>query len=207
MARVLFSCPMDAERRAVLEERNRGAFDAVILEDVPPGKRDAAWSGAEVLVCSGFGHEIPPDLATRAPRLRLIQTFVAGVDHLPYRSFPPSVMVCGNAGAYNISVGEHALALLLSAAKDIPLRTREIASGVFDQTAMSKALAGATVLVLGLGGIGAYLARACKALGMHVVAVTRSGQPAPPADESGSLADLPRLLPQADYVVLAMPLT
>ena len=207
MARVLFACRMDAEPRAVLAEKNANAFEAVILADLPESEVAAAWSTADVLVTTGFGREIPVDLAARAPRLRMVQTLVAGVDHLPYRSFPRFLVVCGNAGAYNVSVGEHALALLLAAAKDIPQRTREIASGVFDQSARSKALAGATVLVLGMGGIGTYVARACKALGMHVVGVGRSGTVVPPADEGGRLDDLPRLLPHADYVVLALPLT
>lgn len=207
MARVLFACPMDAERREVLAERNRGAFEAVILEDLPEAQRAAAWSPTEVLVTLGFGREIPADLATRAPRLRMVQTLVAGVDHLPYASIPPSVVVCGNAGAYNTSVGEHTMALLLAAAKDIPQRTREIISGTFDQNAPSKALAGATVLILGIGGIGTTVAGVCQAFRMHVVGVGRSARPVPPADEGGTLADLPRLLPRADYVILALPLT
>ncbi len=207
MARVLFACPMDAERRAVLAAKNRGAFDAVILEDLPESARAAAWASADVVVTMGFGRELPPDLAKAAPRLRMLQTLVAGVDHLPYRTFPESLLVCGNAGAYNVSVGEHAMALLLAAAKDIPQRTREIGAGTFDQNARSKALADATVLIVGLGGIGTYVARACKVFGMHVVGVSRSGTGTAPADEGGRLDDLPRLLPRADYVVLAVPLT
>lgn len=207
MAHVLFVCPMDAERRAVLAEKNRGAFDAEILADLPETEREAAWARAEVLVTLGFGREIPEDLAKRAPRLRMVQTLVAGVDHLPYRVFPQSVVICGNAGAYNTSVGEHAMALLLAAAKDVPQRTREIASGVFDQTAPSKALAGSTVLIVGMGGIGTTVAGMCKAFRMHVVGVSRTGALVPPADEAGRLDDLPRLLPRADYLVLAIPLT
>lgn len=207
MARVLLTCPMDDERRAALSERSAGGFEVVILEDLPEASRAAAWSAAEVVVTTGFGRELPADLATRAPRLRMIQTLVAGVDHLPYGSLPKSVLVCGNGGAYNTSVGEHAMALLLAAAKDIPARTREITSGTFDQNAPSKALAGATVLILGMGGIGTTVAGMSKAFRMHVIGVGRSGGIVPPADEGGRLQDLPRLLPGADYVVLALPLT
>lgn len=207
MARVLFTCPMDAERRKALAERNDGAFEAVILEDLPEDERAAAWSRADVVVTMGFGRELPADLAARAPHLRMVQTLVAGVDHLPYASLPRSLLVCGNAGAYNTSVGEHAMALLLAAAKDIPRRTREIAAGTFDQAAPSKALTGTTVLILGMGGIGTMVAGACKAFRMHVIGVGRSGGLVPPADEAGSLADVPRLLPRADYVVIALPLT
>lgn len=207
MARVIFACPMDAERRAVLAEKNRGAFDAAIIEDLSESAREAAWSDADVVVTMGFGRELPPDLGKRAPRLRMLQTLVAGVDHLPYRTFPESLLVCGNAGAYNTSVSEHTMALLLAAAKDIPQRTREIVSGTFDQAARSKALAETTVLILGMGGIGTMVAGICKAFRMHVIGVSRSGALVPPADEAGRLADLPRLLPRADYVVLALPLT
>ncbi len=207
MPRVLFACPMDAERREVLAAQNRGAFDPVILADLPESERAAAWSSADVVVTLGFGRELPADLAARAPHLRMLQTLVAGVDHLPYRTFPQTLLVCGNAGAYNVSVGEHAMALLLAAAKDIPQRTREIVAGTFDQSAPSKALADATVLILGMGGIGAYVANVCRAFRMRVVGVGRSGAVVPPADEGGRLEDLPRLLPRADYVVLALPLT
>jgi len=198
---------MDADRRAALAEKNRGAFDAVVLEDLPESARGAAWSDADVVVAMGFGRELPHDLAARAPRIRMLQTLAAGVDHLPYRTFPKSMLVCGNAGAYDTSVGEHAMALLLSAAKDIPRRTREIASGTFDQSASSKALAGTTVLILGMGGIGTTVAGMCKAFRMHVIGISRKGALVPPGDEAGRLGDLPRLLPRADYVVLALPLT
>ena len=55
MARVLFSVAMDAERRAVLASKATAGLEAVILADLPPSERDAAWASAEVLVCTGFG--------------------------------------------------------------------------------------------------------------------------------------------------------
>lgn len=207
MALVLFACPMDAERRAALRTRAGSRIEPVVLEDLPPGDWDASWASAEVLVTEGFRPEIPDGLASAAPRLRLVQVVLAGVNHVPFERIPRGVVVCSNAGAYNVSVAEHAMALLLAAAKDVPRRTDEVRRGVFDQDAPSKPLRGSTLLVLGMGGIGSEVARLGRAFGMRVLGVTRSGGASNLADETGTLADLPRLLPRADHVVVALPLS
>src|SRR6266568_3963870 len=109
---------MDAERRNVAARKALGAFEPVMLEDLPEGERDAAWATADVIVSMGFPREFPADFRAKAPQVRLIQSLVAGVDHLPFERFPPAAIVCGNAGAYNVSVAEHAMALLLASTKD-----------------------------------------------------------------------------------------
>src|SRR5256712_3548748 len=207
MARVLFVAPMDAERREVVTRKASGALQPVGLDDLPAEKREDAWATADVVVSMGFPQEFPLDFREKARKVRMIQSLVAGVDHLPFERFPPAAIVCGNAGAYNVSVAEHAMALLLAAAKDVPRRTDEIRRGIFDQGLMNKGLAGSTVVILGLGGIGAEVATRCKAFDMRVVGVSRSRGSRGLADEVGTLDDLPRYLPQADVVVLALPLT
>src|SRR5207245_11481159 len=152
MARVLFVAPIDPERREVVTRKASGAFEPVILEDLPAEKRGDAWATADVVVSMGFPREFPLDLREKARNVRMIQSIVAGVDHLPFERFPPAAVVCGNAGAYNVSVAEHAMALLLAAAKDVPRRTDEIRRRIFDQGVMNKGLAGSCVLILSLGG-------------------------------------------------------
>src|SRR3989475_5238468 len=202
MARVLFIVPMDAERRAAVARKKTGAFEPVILEDLPPEKRDEAWATADVAVSMGFPREFPLDFREKARKVRMIQSLVAGVDHFPFERFPPSAIVCSNAGAYGVSVAEHAMALLLAAAKDVVARTEEIRRGIFNQTVENKGLAGSTALILGFGGIGSEIARRFKAFHMHVV----WGAPARPskeiADAIGPIEDLPRYRPHADAVLL-----
>ena len=207
MARVLFIVRMDAERRAAVARAAAGSFEPLILEDLPPEARDAAWSTADVVVSMGFPREFPADFRQKARKVRMIQSLVAGVDHFPFDRFPPSAIVCSNAGAYSVSVAEHAMALLLAAAKDIVLRTDEIRRGIFDQGATNKSLAGSTVVILGLGGIGSEIARRCKAFDAHVVGIARSRTAHEIVDEIGTMDDLPRHLSGADAVVLALPLT
>src|SRR5437879_12951397 len=132
MARVLFIVPMDAERRAaVARAAAAGAFEPVILEDLPPEERDDAWSTSDVVVSMGFPREFPADFRQKAGKVRMIQSLVAGVDHFPFDRFTPSAIVCSNAGAFSVSVAEHAIALLLAPAKDIVLRSDAIRPGIF----------------------------------------------------------------------------
>jgi len=198
---------MDDERRAAVAAMASGLLEPVILEELSAAQRDSAWAQADVLVCTGFASELPEDLPRRAPALRMVQTLVAGVDHVPFERIPPEAIVCSNAGAYNTSVAEHAMALLLAAAKDVPRRTEEIRRGTFDQEAPSKALRGSTLLVLGMGGIGTEVARLARAFGMAVLGIARADRPYEFADEIGTLADLERFAGRADAVVIALPLT
>src|SRR5437870_208529 len=198
MARVLFIVPMDAERRAAVTRKAAGAFEPMILEDLPPEKRDEAWSTADVVVSMGFPREFPSDFREKARKVRMIQSLVAGVDHFPFERFPPSAIVCSNAGAYSVSVAEHAMALLLAAAKDVVARTEEIRRGTFNQTVENKGLAGSTALIIGFGGIGSEIARRCKAFDMHVVGLARSPPSKEIADAVGTMEDLPRYLSGAD---------
>lgn len=207
MARVLFACPMDEERRAAVAAKAQGKFEPVVLQDLPPAMADAAWSEAAILVSEGFAPELPEDLEARAPDLRMIQVVLAGVNHIPFERIPRGVLLCGNAGAYNTSVAEHAMALLLAAAKDIPRFTEELRRGVFDQGRMGRPLEDATVLIAGMGGIGSEVARMCKAFRAHVIGLTRSGKAVAPADEGGTLDDLRRLAARADFLVIALPMT
>src|SRR5205823_12575647 len=121
--------------------------------------------------------------------------------------FSRAAIVCSNAGAYTTSVAEHAMALLLAAAKDVVARTEEIRRGTFDQGVVNKALAGSTVLILGLGGIGREVARLSKAFRMHTIGTGRTPPDDAPADEIATPDAVHGLLPRADFVVLALPLT
>ena len=67
-------------------------------------------------------------------------------------------------------------------------------------------IAGTRWLILGYGPIGRAIAERAKAFGAHVTVVRRTPQAGPGVDRAGTLADLPRFLPETDVVVLACPL-
>ncbi len=64
-----------------------------------------------------------------------------------------------------------------------------------------------TIVIVGMGTIGATVARFAQTLGMHVIGIRRRPRSADdPVDEMHTLADLPKLLPRCDWLVLACPL-
>jgi phosphoglycerate dehydrogenase-like enzyme len=71
----------------------------------------------------------------------------------------------------------------------------------------SPSLKGKTALIVGLGDLGGSAARAARQLGLKVLAVRRSGAPSPLADRVYRLSQIDRLLPRADFAVIAAPLT
>jgi D-3-phosphoglycerate dehydrogenase len=111
------------------------------------------------------------------------------------------------AGAYAATVAEHALALLLCAVRGLP---HMLGRSSWDRAAAQPfvgTLSGATVGVIGAGGIGLALLPLLTGLGAQTVAVNRSGRPVPGAHRTLPAARLAEVWPAVDHVVLAAPAT
>jgi D-3-phosphoglycerate dehydrogenase len=102
------------------------------------------------------------------------------------------------AGAYGLPVAEHALALMLAGAR----RLADCARASTWTAPPARPLDGATVAIVGAGGIGRALVRLLEPLDVRVIAVTRRGRDGTlPADR------MHEALPEADHVVIAAPAT
>jgi D-3-phosphoglycerate dehydrogenase len=100
------------------------------------------------------------------------------------------------------TIAEHAFALLLSAARDIARMDRDIRAGRWSASEGLE-LAGRTLGVVGVGGVGSQMARIAAAVGMRVLAWNRSGIP---ADVAAEPTPLDGLLATADAVSLHVAL-
>ena len=161
---------------------------------------------AEVLVI----WDLPTaDLVEVAPNLRLIHIIGAGVEHLcPMDWVPPGVTVVNNRGAHADKAGEYGLMAVLMLHNRLPAIIGNQQRARWESL-YSTPIGGKTLLVIGTGSIGAAAAaaRRCRALGMHVVGVTRHGRPLDAVDEMHTPDRLDNLLPRADFVFVAVPLT
>lgn len=146
-------------------------------------------------------------------RLRFIQSVLVGVNHIPFESLPRRVIVCSNAGAFSLEVGEHAWALVLAAAKKIVAHSRRISHGESEMSGFAgeaddiQVLKGKTLGVLGYGGIGRQVARFGSAFGMRVIAFARKDAPDPWVRVYRGRGGLDSVLKQSDVIVIALPLT
>ncbi|MGH2587718.1 MAG: D-2-hydroxyacid dehydrogenase [Dehalococcoidia bacterium] len=139
--------------------------------------------------------------------MRWFHIFAAGLDHPVFRSMAErGVTVTNSAGFNAVPIAQYVLAMMLRHAKRIPAweaAQRERAWQRID----SDELTGATVALVGLGSIGGEVARLARAFGMRVVAVRRRPEPDGLVDALYHAAQLHRMLAEADYVVIAAPLT
>jgi phosphoglycerate dehydrogenase-like enzyme len=146
-------------------------------------------------------------LPALAPRLKVIACNSAGLDRLaPFDWLPPEIMLLNNRGTHAQKAGEFALMALLMLASHIPHFASAQRAERWEPR-FGSVLAGRTVCVVGLGTLGSAAARQARAFGMRVLGVRTSPAPHPECDEVHATASLDAVLPRAEFLVLACPLT
>jgi phosphoglycerate dehydrogenase-like enzyme len=149
--------------------------------------------------------------AAESGRLRWIQSAASGIDAFESHGLPAGVMLTNAGDSWAPCVADHAMALLLGLMRGIPRAEWLRQERRWDQQGFGGALIGLRgrrLLVVGLGSIGAGIARRAEAFGMRVEAVTRSPQKAlQRRQDVYPLERLAERLGLADAVVLSLPLT
>jgi phosphoglycerate dehydrogenase-like enzyme len=165
---------------------------------------DAALGTADIMINSS-----PPRdrLRERAPRLKWIQTTGAGIDGLlPLDWLPADIVLTNNTGVHGAKAEDSCTwaigALNARLPRLLASQRRREWTPIY-----TTPVAGKTVVVIGFGDLGRGAGRAAKKLGARVVAVTRSGKAAPPAETAHPVRHIDRVLPKADFVIVTTPLT
>ena len=111
-------------------------------------------------------------LIARATRLKVIGRAGVGLDNVDVDAATRRGIVVANAAESTVdSAAEHAIALLLALARNVPQAHAALTAGTWDRARFTGIeLAGKTLGVLGLGRIGRLVARRALGLGMRVVA-------------------------------------
>lgn len=203
---VLFHLPSNAS----LIPRLRAAFPD-LRTDVAgtPAALAERIADAEVLIIPNgqYTAEIAVAVKARGRRLKWIQFTTAGIDWAIKAGLPDSVIVTNASGFNAGTVSEHALALMLAVARNLPASARARAEKQWPRRAMMdtmRPLEGSTLMLVGLGAIGREIARKAKAFDMRVIGISRSTEAVPHVDELRPRTRIVETAREADAIALAV---
>jgi phosphoglycerate dehydrogenase-like enzyme len=177
---------------------------------LPSGIEADVWTGGEDLPDSAdqveyvvlpFG--VKPELIrkiTALPSLKTIQILSAGADHvLPY--VPSRITLCNARGAHTAATAEVTVGAIIASVRNFPRFAVAQRDGRWDYT-VSEPIGGKHVLIVGYGDIGAAVERRLAGWDVTVERVARRAR-----DGVHAIGELPGLLPNADVVVILVPVT
>jgi phosphoglycerate dehydrogenase-like enzyme len=176
-----------------------------------------------------FFGKITPRLLAVAQRLRWVQAPTASLEHYLFPELAAHPCVLTNMrGLFSDVIADQVMGYVLCFARNLHVYVLQAAAGrwapvggeaarvafdsgpgtVNDIDRAHRHLADATLGIVGLGAIGREVARRAAAFGMRVVAVDPQPMDRPPEVAAlGPVEELPQLLGQSDYVVIAAPHT
>ncbi|MFK0119549.1 2-hydroxyacid dehydrogenase [Streptomyces sp. NPDC090994] len=188
------------------------------LTDLPQGLKYARWDGRPPYPTDPAEVEfyVPPltqDIdviagpLARMTRLRAVQALSAGTDELraALDRVPREVTLCNARGVPAPGTAELALTLVLASLRGVPEALRAQEQGAWEPRVHSS-LYGRSVLIVGYGAVGSALEDLLAPFGCAVTRVASTGRRTPRGPVH-SVARLPRLVADADVVVLCVPLT
>ena len=198
--------PIADEERAWVE---RLKADAPGL-DVATAEDDAAVRDLVARADAAYGW-VPPEALPLAKNLRWLQSpFAAPFPGYYYQELIEHPGVVTNArGIYSDHIAHHILMFMLALSRGLPYWVEAQRDRRWDQGARKHGyinVVGSTVLINGVGGIGAETARLCDVLGARVIGIDPRPEHECPA-EIHPPSDLDELLPEADFVVTTAPHT
>jgi len=152
---------------------------------------------------------VDAEVIAAAPKLKIIARAGVGLDNVDVDAATAAGVLVVNAPTSNIhSAAEHALALMLSAARQIPAADATLREHTWRRSKFNGTeIFGKTVGVVGLGRIGQLVAQRLAAFGTHVIAYDPYVPPARAAQLGIELLSLDELLPRADFISVHLPKT
>ena len=165
----------------------------------------------EILTVSGLWDN---KLLDYVENLKFIQSIGAGYDQFDLTALKSRGIKLANASGVNKNaVSEHAISMILAFTRLLHhardnQKQHHWRPLISDSTIREDELEQKTILLIGLGKIGSRISLLAKAFGMNVIAIRQNPQLGKgTSDEIHSIVDLEKLIPRADFLVLACPLT
>ena len=143
-----------------------------------------------------------------ASQLKWIQAISAGVDYMPLDEIRRRGIVLTNGrGIHKIHMAEYAVAAMINLARGFHLLFRNQLQKKWERSVPQEEIHGATVGIIGLGVIGAEIAKKAALMGMRVIGVKRIPGPVDHVEEVHAPDDMAAVFRRSDYIINLLPYT
>jgi len=172
-----------------------------------PTNEELAGELAEAEILVTFGMEITRELIDSAPRLRWIHAATTGIDQFsPLGLDKKGITLTNSRGVHGSQMCEQIFCFMLSLIRRSFKYFEHQKEHSWQREEMDT-LDGKTLLIIGVGAIGAELARRARVFNMQVVGVKKKPSTIPDLDRVVPAEELHSVLPQADFTVILVPYT
>jgi D-3-phosphoglycerate dehydrogenase len=153
--------------------------------------------------------DVSADVLDVAKQLKIIGRAGAGVDNIDVDAATRrGIIVMNTPGGNTVSTAEHTLALMMALARNIPHAHQSVLEGKWERKKfVGTELHGKTLGIIGLGKVGAEVARRCLAFGMNVIAYDPVLSSESAAKTGITLMDLNEVYKRSDFITIHNPLT
>jgi D-3-phosphoglycerate dehydrogenase len=187
--------------------RERGDVSLYLDRPADDGEKLRRVAGAVCMINSRSAVKWPGQLLRQLPELRMITVCGIGTDSIDLAAARElGIAVCNIPGLTAPIVAEHALTLMLATARRVCFQTTQLRKGIW-KTPDNLYLRGRTLGILGVGPIGAEMARLASVIGMRVQAWTFHPTPERAAQLGISFVSLDDLLRTSDVISIHVKLT
>ncbi|RXT02372.1 D-2-hydroxyacid dehydrogenase [Ammoniphilus sp. CFH 90114] len=194
----------DATQRHLDRVRNacEGRYEVLWAQDFDTDR----IREAEILFTYGKGMTV--ETFQRMPKLKWVQLSATGFDHMPKKYIlDQGIWMTSVKGSHVEPIAEYAFSCMLYFTRRMDEFIQLQKQSRWDRTCFPSELSGKTLVILGTGHIGSEIARKAEVFSMKTVGLNRRGTAAPFFQETFPLDKLETVVGQADYLILALPLT
>jgi D-3-phosphoglycerate dehydrogenase / 2-oxoglutarate reductase len=205
MFRVLIADALSPAAVAIFEERG---IEAHVRPGLSPAEQKAIIGDYDGLAIRSTT-KVTADLLDAATRLKVVGRAGIGVDNVDIEAATEhGVVVMNTPFGNSVTTAEHALAMMMALARQLPAADRSTRAGKWEKSRfVGTELSGKTLGIIGCGNIGSIVANRAQGLKMRVIAFDPFLSPDRARDLGIEKVELDELLARADIITLHTPLT